>query len=105
MTSKKDLSQDYEIVSRCPTSAFAYRKKDFDSLVKFWNKSSLPFDEGFIGSGWEDDAICHDLKTKFSKSKIIINNKVRLIHLNEQKNQKENLQINKDYFYKTGRVK
>lgn len=105
MTSKKDVSQNFEFVSRCPTSAFAYRRKDFDSLVNFWNKRSLPFDEGFIGSGWEDDAICHDLKVKFPDAIIAINNKVKLFHKNEQKNQKENLQINSDYFYKTGRVK
>lgn len=105
MTSKKDLSQDYEIVSRCPTSAFAYRRKDFEELKGFWNEFSLPFDENFIGSGWEDDAICHDLVKRFPETKIIINNKVKLIHLNEQKNQKENLAINKEYFYKSGRNK
>lgn len=103
MTSKNDISQDYEAVFRCPTSCFAYRKKDFDELMGFWNKDSWPFDENFVGSGWEDNAICHDLKKKFIGTKIIINNRVKLIHRNEQKNQKENLLINKECFYRGGR--
>lgn len=104
MTSSFDLKNKYEDVPRCPTSAYAYRKKDFDSLFEFYNKDSLPFDENFKGSGWEDNALCHDLKMRFPDSRIIINNQCKLIHVNEEKNQKQFLQENKKYFFSSGRT-
>lgn len=103
MTSRNDMREKHEIVPRCPTSAYAYRKSEFDALIGFQNKYSKPFDEMFKGSGWEDNAICHDLKKKFPDTKIIINNRCKLIHINEEKYQKEFLQENKRYFFSSGR--
>lgn len=104
MTSKNDMRREYEEVPRCPTSAYAYRKDDFDALKGFWNETSQPFDTRFKGGGWEDNAICHDLKKKFPDTKIIINNKCRLIHINEMKNQLGNIfKENKEYFFASGR--
>lgn len=103
MTSRNDMRDKYEVVPRCPTSAYAYRKSEFDSLIRFHNETSKPFDEVFKGSGWEDNAICHDLKKKFPDTKIVINNRCKLIHINEEKNQKMFLQENKQYFFSSGR--
>lgn len=103
MTSKSNLLSDYEDVPRCTTGCFAYRKEDFDALIGFWNKDSKPFDENFIGSGWEDNGICFDLKKKFPGTKIVINNKCKVIHVNEMKNQQPYLKQNKEYFYNSGR--
>lgn len=103
MTSKFNLSSMYEVVPRCPTSAFAYRKVDFDYLIGYYNESSKPFDENFKGSGWEDNAICHDLKQGFPGTLIVINNNCKLIHINEEKNQKKFFMENKKYFFESGR--
>lgn len=103
MTSIYDMTKKYEEVLRCPTSAYAYRKADFDALKGFWNETSQPFDTIFTGSGCEDDAICHDLKKKFSDTRIVINNDCKLIHLNEMKNQSVNLKENRARFDKSGR--
>lgn len=104
MASKLDLSGKTEEVSRIPTSCFAYRKRDLDALIGFHNSTSFPFDEGFKGSGWEDDALCADMKKKFPECKFIIVNDCKLIHTNEMKgNQVNLLQENREYFFKSGR--
>lgn len=94
-----------EFVPACPTACFAYRKADLDSLIKFHNEDSLPFDESFVGSGWEDTALCADLKKKYPHSQFVIVNKCKLIHLNEMKNQHVNntYKRNKQYYDKSGR--
>lgn len=101
MASKKSLDGDLEEVPRIPTACFAYRRKEMDELMGFHNETSLPFDIMFKGSGWEDNAICYDLKKKFPGAKIVINNKCKLIHINEEKEQKKFLAENKAYFFKT----
>lgn len=103
MTSKMNCNAPLEIVPRCPTSAFAYRRSEFDSLIGYWNKDSMPFDINFKGSGWEDNSICHDLRKKFPNCMIIVNNCCKLIHINEEKNQKKYFNENKEYFYRSGR--
>jgi hypothetical protein len=47
----------------------------------------LRFDENFIGSGWEDDDWCAQLRQKYPKGTFIINEDVRVVHRNEMKNQ------------------
>jgi len=101
MTSKHQVQEEIERVPRIPTACFAYRKEEMDSLIQFHNDTSLPFDEKFEGSGWEDNAICHDLYKKFPTAKIIINNKCKLVHLNEEKEQKKHLKKNREYFFST----
>lgn len=104
MSSKFILNTDLEEVPKCPTSCFAYRKEDFDALIKFHNEKSLPFDEIFEGSGWEDTALCYDLKARFPGTQIVINNKCKLIHRNEMKNQLGDIfQRNKKRFLDGGR--
>lgn len=81
MSSKRDLSGDYEKVVKVPTACVAFRR------------TTYRFDENFKGSGFEDDAFCLAMGPK-----IIINNIVKVIHFNEMKNQKENWDHNKKYF-------
>lgn len=62
-------------VPRAPTAAIAFRN------------DGIRFDENFIGSGYEDDDFCIQIKERYPSGRFIINNKCRLIHANEQKNQ------------------
>ncbi len=69
------LDGDYATVPRVPSACIAFRKDD------------IRFNEKFIGSGYEDDDFCAQKYRKHPNGKCIINNKVRLTHLNEMKNQ------------------
>ncbi|MDD4980670.1 MAG: glycosyltransferase family A protein [Candidatus Omnitrophica bacterium] len=84
MSSKYDLGHDYEIVMKIPTACIAFRQ------------TAIRFDENFKGSGFEDDAFCLDMGPK-----IIINNLVKVVHLNEMKRQSQYWQENKEYFERT----
>lgn len=104
MHSNFDVSKPLEEVPKCPTSAYAYRKADLNELIFFHNPSSVPFDHNFEGSGWEDTALCYDLKKRFPKTKIVVHNDVKLIHRNEMKNQLGAIFLkNKKYYLESGR--
>ena len=62
-------------VMKLPTAAVAFRN------------DGIRFDEAYIGSGFEDDDFCMQLRQRNPHAKFIINNTVRLIHENEMKNQ------------------
>ncbi len=62
-------------VDALPTACIAFRN------------DGLRFDENFIGSGWEDDDFCAQLRRKYPKGTFIINEDVRVVHRNEMKNQ------------------
>lgn len=86
-----DLDRDIvEIPQKeLPTAAAAFRKTD------------LRFDEGFKGSGFEDTDFCYQLKNNYPAGKFVINNKCRLTHLHQMKNQTgEYYTHNKNYFNK-----
>lgn len=68
---KKGLAK----VNRCPSSAIAFRN------------NGLRFDENYVGSGFEDTDFCEEIKRRYPKHDIVINNDVCLIHQNEHKNQ------------------
>lgn len=77
-------------IPRCPTACIAFRKADVDDIR---------FDERFRGSGFEDDDFCAKLARKFPERLVVINNKCRMVHVNEQKNQGgENYEYNKALF-------
>ena len=67
----------------------------------------IRFDENFIGSGWEDTDYIYQLKKKYPNGKIILNNNVKLIHINEMKNQHTagNYEMNRNYFNQKWGVK
>jgi len=73
--------EDYiEVKQReIPTACFCYRNDDLKEVI---------YDENFIGSGFEDNDMCRQVQLKHPKGKFIINNKCKLIHINEMKNQR-----------------
>lgn len=81
MSSQYKLEGDFEEVKKVPTACIAFRQ------------TAVRFDENFKGSGFEDDAFCLTMGPK-----ILIDNRVRVIHLNEMKHQQENWEHNKRYF-------
>jgi len=59
------------------------------------------FDEAYEGAGFEDTDFCMQLNEKYPNGKFVIKNTVKLLHLNEMKNQLNGqLQKNKQYFEK-----
>lgn len=85
------------------TATFAGWKKDFD-LLRDSEKYPLskPFDETFVGSGWEDNLFSWQLHKLKPETYYVVNNECKLIHLNEMKNQHNsgNFQKNKAHFEK-----
>jgi FkbM family methyltransferase len=73
-------------VPRVPTAAIAFRKTE------------LRFCELYKHSGFEDDHFCAEMQERFPAGKIVINNRCKLIHINEQKGQSEGWEENKKIF-------
>lgn len=68
----------------------------------FVTDSDLRFDENFRGSGFEDDKFCDELRANHPDGQWIVCHDVRVVHLNEQKNQRgENWDFNKAYYEST----
>jgi hypothetical protein len=65
-----DVSKDYVYVPRVPTACVAFKK------------TPIRFNERYVGSGFEDTDFCKRLG-----GRILIDNRVRVIHKNEMKNQ------------------
>lgn len=65
----------------------AAERKLATACVAF-RKTDLRFDESFVGSGFEDDDICFQMRKKNPSSKFIVENAVTVTHLNEMKNQR-----------------
>lgn len=84
-----DLSKDYVETYRVPTSCIAFIP------------SKCPkFCEDYIGSGFEDSHFCEQIKKDNPNAKFLINNLVKLTHLNEQKNQSGKYwEYNKNIFF------
>jgi glycosyltransferase involved in cell wall biosynthesis len=87
MHGNKDIITDIVPVEYTPSACIAFRR------------DSLRFDESYVGSGFEDTDFCEQLKVRYPGSRFVINNKCRMVHLNEQKNQHgKNFQLNKQYY-------
>lgn len=56
------------------------------ACIAFLN-DGLRFDENFVGSGWEDDDFCAQVRQKYPAGKFIINEDVRVVHKNNMTNQ------------------
>jgi len=66
-----------------------------------FKKNGLHFDEGYIGSGFEDTDYCRQISKRYPQGKFVINNKCRLVHINEMKNQQGRYwEANKAFFLK-----
>ena len=58
----------------------------------------IRFNEEYQGSGWEDISFHCRQKAAHPDRYPVINNKVKMVHLNEMKNQKDTYTINKNIF-------
>ena len=59
------------------------------------------FDEGYVGSGWEDNDYCSQLRQYSPEGLFMICHSVRVVHLNEMKgNQSALFKQNKEYYLK-----
>jgi hypothetical protein len=68
------------------------------ACIAFIN-DGITFDESFTGSGFEDDDFCMQKSIRHPDKSFIINNAVKLTHLNEMKNQKgDNWEHNRRYY-------
>ena len=77
------------------------KKKRIPITCCAFRNNKIRFDENYIGSGFEDDDFSKQLHRKYPNGKFIVNNKVKLIHLNERKNQQGKFwEHNKKYFLK-----
>lgn len=65
----------------------AAERKLATACVAF-RKTNIRFDENFIGSGFEDDDYCYQLRQQNPAAKFVVDNAVLVTHLNEMKNQK-----------------
>jgi hypothetical protein len=64
-----------------------------------FRRTDLRFDENFIGSGFEDDDYCYQLRAQNPKARFVVDNGVMVTHLNEMKNQRGRFfDHNKRYF-------
>jgi glycosyltransferase involved in cell wall biosynthesis len=90
LNSKYQLTDDYERLNKPETcsAAICFRKTD------------IRFDENYIGSGFEDTDFCRQHQARYPNKGIIISNRCKLIHINEQKNQTSSHYFipNRDYF-------
>lgn len=72
----KEMKQPLVEVNIAPSACIAFRRDD----TRFW--------EEYQGSGWEDTDFHFQLKEKYGHDKkVVINNRVKLIHAHEMKNQ------------------
>jgi len=89
MGSSYDKRSEYEVVKEkhVPSACIAFRLQ-----------GAPKFDEGFLGSGWEDTWFCDCLAKTEPEGLFIIDNSVKLIHRNEQKNQVINHEFNSAHY-------
>jgi len=90
MGNNYDLSKDVVEVESgyIPTACIAFKKE-----------KDIRFDEAYIGSGFEDTDFMNQMMKKYPESAHVINNTVKLIHMNEMKEQHgDNWEKNKAYF-------
>lgn len=74
------------------------------ACIAFWN-DGIRFDEAFIGSGWEDTDFMAQLRAAYPNGRWLVCNDVKVVHVNEMKNQAKNFKANmKHYCEKWGRA-
>jgi len=70
-----DLESPTVVVDYVPTACCAFRNE------------GLRFYEGYLGSGWEDTDLIQQIRQKHPEAKAVINNRCKVIHRNEMKDQ------------------
>ena len=79
------IPDDREVHDVQPSAYRGYRRVPTACVAI--KKNAVRFDECFQGSGYEDLAYCNFTDMIYEGSRIVINNKCRLIHLNLEQNQ------------------
>lgn len=74
----------------------ADQQKVPSAAIAFFNDGTI-FDEGYAGAGWEDTDFCRKIVQRYPEKHIVINNRCKLIHMNESKHEGANT-ANKQYF-------
>ncbi len=83
-----DLSKDFVEVDCIPTACCIFRNP---------SELELEFDERMMGSGWEDTLFFNKLKLR-TGGKILIDNTVKVVHLNRETNNNQWFEYNKQIF-------
>jgi len=85
-----------------PEYIYIPKKKDavMPSAAIAFRNIGLRFDIQYVGSGWEDTDFAFQYAQANPNFKFMINNRCKLIHLNEMKNQVQHFDENKKRFYK-----
>lgn len=68
------------------------------ACIAFAMPDVLEFDEGFVGSGYEDTAWCAARRHIFPKARFVVHEGVRVVHRNEMKVQAENNAQNRERY-------
>jgi len=84
-----DLGKPIIEVNLIPTACMCFRRRDAEGIK---------FNERHLGSGWEDTNFLRELQVKHPNKKTIIYNKVKVTHLNEEKNNNPWFEWNKQVF-------
>lgn len=63
-----------------------------------FRRNDLRFDQRYIGSGWEETDYCMQLRALKPDCHFLVHEDVRVVHLNEQKNQSEYFETNRTHF-------
>jgi len=66
--------------------------------IRKWPED-LRFDEAYVGSGFEDDDICAQLRDRYPSGEWLIIHDLCVVHMNEMKNQKDPVTWNKNRAY------
>lgn len=82
-----------------PRFAQAPQRKLPTSIVAHRN-DGLRFNEDYLGSGFDDDDFCAQLREKYPDGIFVVDNQLVVIHVNEMKNQLCHWNHNKEVFEK-----
>jgi len=61
-------------------------------------KDDILFDEGFVGSGWEDNAYCGAQNELYPNGFRVVSHEIQVVHRNEMKNQREHFERNRRHY-------
>jgi hypothetical protein len=86
MEQNNDMVSDLVEVKFTPSACCAFRPR------------GIRFDEIFAGSGFEDSDAIMQLKKRDPGGRVVINNRCKMIHRNEMKNQQINFKHNSAHF-------
>lgn len=86
-----NIKDNVVVVEMIPTACCVFRKKDIEGMS---------FCKDYRGSGWEDTDWFDQLKVKHPGKKIIIDNNIKVVHLNEMKEDMPYFEYNKQVYMK-----